>query len=61
MVGESGYVFKKRVVFEKYISGIMYENPGGHPPSLSSPADVHDSKRVMTTIHLKGSVQCFSQ
>jgi len=32
MVGENWVVFTKRVLVEKHISGIMYENLGGHGP-----------------------------
>jgi len=37
MVGESWEVFTKRVLIEKHIRDIMYENLGGHGPLLLTP------------------------
>jgi len=36
MVGESWNIFTKRVLVEKHISGIKYENAGEPRPSLAS-------------------------
>jgi len=43
VVGESWDLFTKRVLVEKHISGIMYENPGGPALLRATSADAHES------------------
>jgi len=45
MVGESWDVFPKRVLNEKHISGIMYDNPRG-PRLLAPSADAHKNRNI---------------
>jgi len=45
MVSESWDVFTKRMLIEKHISGIMYENLEGHaPPPIASSADARTGR-----------------
>jgi len=44
MLGESWDVFTKRVLVEKHINGIMYENLEGRAAPCSPTADAHASE-----------------
>jgi len=61
MVVENWDVFTKRVLVEKYISGIMYENPESLSP-LAPSADAHESSnffhaKVTSNLYVHGRRQ----
>jgi len=60
MVGESTYVFTKRVLSEKHISGIMYENSGRRDTASSTDAHAcyHSGKGERRVSKTKQVILC---
>jgi len=63
MVGESRNIFTKRVLLEKHINGIMYENPRGATAPLAPSADAPECKWVdnpnkLCTIIVANTLMC---